>query len=109
MKKVVTKIDAKCDSFHILATENWYLICVRNIEDHIAPQHTVKNLTKAVWDVIFVPPDAPETIATFPFSEFTTIVGQVDDIGLLPGRIKLCGLGGTPKELVTLGELRDHS
>ena len=56
-----------------------------------------------------MPPDAPETIATFPFSEFTTIVGQVDDIGLLPGRIKLCGLGGTPKELVTLGELRDHS
>ena len=24
--------------------ENWYHICVRNIEGHIAPQHTVKNL-----------------------------------------------------------------
>ena len=56
--------------------------------------------------MILVPPDAPETIITFPVSVFITIAGQVDDIGLLPGRIKLCGEGGTPKELVTLGELK---
>ena len=55
--------------------------------------------------MIFVPPDAPETISTFPVSVFTTIAGQVDDIGLLPGRIKFRGHGGTPKELVMFGEL----
>ena len=55
--------------------------------------------------MIFVPPDAPETISTFLVSVFTTIAGQVDDIGLLPGRIKFRGHGGTPKELVMFGEL----
>ena len=65
----------------------------------------MRCLTRAVWDVIFVPPDAPETISTFPVSVFTTIAGQVDDIGLLPGRIKFRGHGGTPKELVMFGEL----
>ena len=26
--------------------ENWYLICVRNIEDHVAPQHSVLEYQK---------------------------------------------------------------
>ena len=52
-----------------------------------------------------MPPDAPETILTSPLRLSIRIAGQVDDIGRFNGRIKLCGDGGTPKELVTLGEL----
>lgn len=53
-----------------------------------------------------MPPDAPDTILTSPVRLSRTIVGHVDDIGLFNGRMKLWGEGGTPKELVTLGELK---
>ena len=34
------------------------------------------------------------------------MAGQVEDIGLFPGRMKFVGEGGTPNEFVTLGELK---
>lgn len=47
--------------------------------------------------VIFVPPAAPMTERTRPVVELTMTVGVMEDKGLLPGRIKLAGLGGRPK------------
>ena len=35
------KVDTGGDSLCNLAVGNGYLICVRNIEGHVAPQHTV--------------------------------------------------------------------
>ena len=37
------KVDSGGDSLCNLAIGNGYLICVRNVEGHIAPQHTVMN------------------------------------------------------------------
>ena len=37
------------DSLCNLAIGNEYLICVRNIEGHIAPQHTVNTFKMAVF------------------------------------------------------------
>ena len=54
--------------------------------------------------MILVPPAAPITERTCPFA--TTIVGVILDKGRLPGRIKLAGLGGRPKKLMTLGEAK---
>lgn len=54
--------------------------------------------------VIRVPPAPPITVRTLPVAELAMMVGVMDDKGLLPGRIKLAGLGGTPKKLVTLGD-----
>ena len=53
-----------------------------------------------------MPPAAPETILTSPVPSSVIMTGQVEDRGLFKGRIKLLGEGGTPKELVTLGELK---
>ena len=61
--------------------------------------------TRAVWDVMQVPPAAPETILTSPVPSSVIMTGQVEDRGLFKGRIKLVGEGGTPNELVTFGEL----
>ena len=41
------------DSLHILAVGNWYFICVRNIEGHIALQHTV--LCPSIFSLNCVP------------------------------------------------------
>ena len=54
--------------------------------------------------VIRVPPAAPMTERTLPVDESTTMVGVMDDRGRLPGRMKLAGLGGTPKKFVVLGD-----
>lgn len=51
-----------------------------------------------------MPPAAPITERTLPVSESTTMVGVMEDKGRLPGRMKLAGLGGTPKKLVVFGE-----
>ena len=53
-----------------------------------------------------MPPAAPETILTSPVPSSVIMTGQVEERGLFKGRIKLLGEGGTPKELVTLGELK---
>ena len=53
--------------------------------------------TYAVAVVIRVPPAAPLITRTRPVVALTTMVGAMDDIGLLPGLMKLAGLGGTPK------------
>ena len=63
-------------------------------------------ITRAVCEVILVPPEAPETILTLCLFLSTIITGHVEDMGLFPGLMKFCGDGGTPKELVTLGELK---
>jgi hypothetical protein len=47
--------------------------------------------------VILVPPAAPMTERTRPVLELTMMVGVMEDMGRLPGRMKLAGLGGTPK------------
>ena len=49
-----------------------------------------------------VPPAAPVARRTFPASSRTR-VGQVDDIGLLPGAMKLLGEAGTPYEFTVPG------
>lgn len=59
-------------------------------------------LTVATAVVILVPPDAPDTCITFPLPS-TQMVGVIDDMGLLPGSIKLDSDGGTPKALSAPG------
>ena len=54
--------------------------------------------------VILVPPEAPTTERTLLVVALTMMVGVMEDNGRLPGWIKLAGLGGTPKALVTLGD-----
>ena len=49
-----------------------------------------------------VPPGAPVARRTFPASSRIR-VGQVDDIGLLPGAMKLVGEAGTPYEFTVPG------
>jgi hypothetical protein len=56
----------------------------------------MRLLTKAVAEVIRDPPDAPPRNATLP-CRLRTIVGHVDDMGILPGAMKLLGDGGKPK------------
>ena len=56
--------------------------------------------------VIFVPPEPPVTnFGSFVF-ESTTIVGDIEETGRLPGATKLIGLGGTPKSLSKPGVLK---
>lgn len=54
--------------------------------------------------MILVPPEAPTTERTLLVVALTTMVGVIEDNGRLPGLMKLAGLGGTPKALVTLGD-----
>jgi len=58
--------------------------------------------TKAVAEMIFVPPAAPLIIWTLRFfvngSVFTAMTGVMLDIGLFPGRMKLDGDGGRPAQ-----------
>ena len=49
-----------------------------------------------------VPPAAPVARRTLPASSRTR-VGQVDDIGILPGAMKLLGEAGTPKKFNSPG------
>lgn len=51
-----------------------------------------------------MPPEAPTTERTLLVVALTTMVGVIEDNGRLPGLMKLAGLGGTPKALVTLGD-----
>lgn len=53
------------------------------------------SITRATEVVIRVPPAAPTTIRTSP-DGVTMIVGLIEDIGRLPGAIKLAGDGGIP-------------
>ena len=59
-------------------------------------------LTKAVCVVMRVPPAAPVARRTLPASSRTR-VGQVDDIGILPGTMKLVGEAGTPNTFTVPG------
>ena len=59
-------------------------------------------LTHAVCVVMRVPPAAPVARRTLPASSRTR-VGQVDDIGILPGTMKLLGEAGTPKKFTVPG------
>ena len=52
--------------------------------------------------MIFDPPEAPATILTFPFLS-VIILGDIDDSGRFPGRMKLAGEGGYPKKLFLPG------
>lgn len=54
-------------------------------------------LTVATIVVTLLPPAAPTTSSTSP-SELMRIAGHTDDIGALPGAIKLAGDGGKPKK-----------
>ena len=54
--------------------------------------------------VILVPPEAPTTERTLLVVALTMMVGVIEDNGRLPGTMKLAGLGGTPKALVTSGD-----
>ena len=64
------------------------------------------TLTCSVPVVIFVPPEPPVTnFGSFVF-ESTTIVGDIEETGRLPGATKLIGLGGTPKSLSKPGVLK---
>ena len=49
-----------------------------------------------------VPPEAPTTKVTLPDAS-TTMVGQLEERGLFPGKIKLFGDGGKPKKLMSPG------
>lgn len=64
----------------------------------------VKNITKAVDDVILDPPAAPVINRTFPESLLTIIAGLIEDIGRFPGLMKLLGDGGKLKSLVMFGD-----
>ena len=61
-------------------------------------------VTIAVWEVIFVPPDAPVISLTFPVALSMMIVGHVEERGIFPGLMKLFGEGGIPKSEVMLGD-----
>ncbi len=61
-----------------------------------------KQLTNAIIVVILVPPDAPFIKNGSPLL-LTNIAGVMDDMGILPGTMKLDGEAGTPKALVVLG------
>ena len=63
-------------------------------------------ITRAVCEVILVPPEAPVINLTSPDSSFMTSSGQVEDKGLFPGLMKLFGEGGTSNPLVILGLLK---
>jgi hypothetical protein len=60
------------------------------------------NLTNAVPVVILVPPDAPAINTTSPL-EFVIMIGLIEDIGRLPGSMKLLGEGRTPNSLMRPG------
>lgn len=64
--------------------------------------YTATTSTRAVMVVIFVPPDAPLMKRTPPCWS-RTMVGDMDDIGIFPGNIKLEGEAGTPKLLTVPG------
>ena len=53
------------------------------------------ELTNAVDVMILGPPAAPAASLTLPFSS-VTMVGTMEDTGLLPGRMKLASEGGMP-------------
>ena len=67
-------------------------------------KETLENAkhTVAVPLMILDPPEAPATILTSPLSS-VTIVGDIEDMGRLNGRIKLAGEGGYPKALILPG------
>ena len=46
MASALEKLDIGGDSLCNFAIENGYPICVRNIEGHIAPQHTMSSHRK---------------------------------------------------------------
>jgi hypothetical protein len=53
------------------------------------------ELTEATDETMLGPPDAPITSETLP-SRSVIVVGDIDDAGRAPGRIKLYLEGGTP-------------
>lgn len=61
------------------------------------------SLTNAVPVVILVPPDAPAINTTSPLVLFVRMIGLMDDIGRLPGAMKLLGEGSTPYALIRPG------
>lgn len=54
--------------------------------------------------MILVPPTDPTTKRTCSLAVSITMIGAMEDKGRLPGWMKLAGLGGTPKKLMTPGE-----
>ena len=70
------------------------VLCNKLVEHNVNAKE-VCDLTKAVCVVMRVPPAAPVASWTFP-SPSSTRVGHMDDIGILPGTMKLLGDAGTP-------------
>ena len=61
--KVATALEKLCiegDFLCNFAIENGYLICVRNIEGHFAPKHTV-----GIYQISFEPQDPDEAITSY--------------------------------------------
>ena len=46
---------------------------------------------------MWLPPDAPITILTFPSVSLIKTEGHIEDIGRFPGLMKLAGDAGIPK------------
>ena len=54
------------------------------------------SITCGIAVIILLPPDDPITIAASPLS-FRTIIGVIEDCGLLPGTMRLTSDGRKPK------------
>ena len=83
---------------------NWWCSLGESTQsDTFHPSWEQSRVTRAVDVVILVPPLAPTTKTTSQ-SWLITMLGDMEDRGLLPGWMKLTGDGSTPKSFVMFGE-----